>query len=152
MMDSVLLSQRLIQPGTFNTGAEAENRFMDAMAQAGVEYEQNPKLFKEAGIWAFQPDFLVAKKKIVEMKFQGPAGNAHERAYKAYMPGLIKSVKPVLGLKQEDEYPMYTIFTGEMINKNYIVKQIEQNFEPDKYFLWDGQVSSAKSIIDKMTS
>lgn len=151
MMDSISLANRLIQPGTFNTGAEAESKFSTVLAEMGVKYEQNPGLFKEAGVWAFKPDFLVAGNKIVEMKFQGKTGNAHERSYKAYMPGLIEMVKPILGLKPEDEYPMYTIFTGEMINQNYIVKQIKQNFEEGKYFLWDGELASAKLIISEIT-
>lgn len=150
MMNSILLAQRLIQPGTFNTGAQAENKFADVLTEMNIKYEQNPKLFKESGIWAFKPDFLIDNRKIVEMKFQGASGNAHERSYKAYMPGLVRVVKPILGLSQDDDYPMYTIFTGEMINQNYIVKQIEQNFEPDKYFLWDGTVETAKKIADKI--
>lgn len=150
MMNSKLLAQRSVQPGTFNTGKHAEDSFAAALSSMGINFEQNPSLFKKAGIWAFRPDFLIDENKIVEIKFQGATGNAHERAYKAYMPGLMRAVRPILGIAEEDEYPMYTIFSGDMIKQNYIVKQIEQNFDPDKYFLWDGQGSTAKSIIEKI--
>lgn len=150
MMNSKLLSQRAVQPGTFNTGSQSEDIFVKALVERGVRFEQNPCLFKEAGIWSFKPDFLIDGNKIVEMKFQGARGNAHERSYKAYMPGLIEVVKPVLGLKPEDDYPMYTIFSGEMIKQNYVVKQIEQNFDRDKYFFWDRKPDTAKFIIDRI--
>lgn len=143
-MNSVSLSKRDIQPGTFNTGLEPENIFENVLAKQGLKYERDSRFFKNKGIWGFCPDFLIDNRIIVEIKSQGRTGNAHERAYKAYMPGLVSVAKEALG---SSEWNMYTIFTGEMLHSNYIVKQIAQNFEPSKVFMWGGEEEQAEVII-----
>lgn len=141
---STILSNRKIQPGSKLFGKPAEDAFAKALNDCGFEYEYHPRVFKDNGICGFIPDFLVhgeGKSYIFEIKKQGDDGNAYERAYKYYSPGMLDILND-LGFDH-----VRTVFTGDMIYVDRIIKQIKQNLLPEQYFLWDYSDDSLKDYL-----
>jgi hypothetical protein len=75
------------------------------------------------------------RKIFLEVKNQGPAGNAHERAAKYATPSVIEHVKEKLGVSY---IPFAYIFTGEMVERlDYRVElETTYGFAPNHLFMW----------------
>ena len=89
-----------------------------------------------------EPEFAVRNKKTgkaiyVEVKRQRAAGNAHERACKFLMPGIVRSAREV-AKQSEDVLPFWLIFTNGIAKDENYRREIEhwfQGIEPH-FLLW----------------
>jgi hypothetical protein len=75
------------------------------------------------------------KKIFIEVKNQGPAGNAHERAAKYATPSVISHVQNKFNISYN---PFAYIFTGEMVDRlDYRIElETTYGFAEDYLFLW----------------
>jgi hypothetical protein len=71
----------------------------------------------------------------LEVKHQGAAGNAHERAAKYATPSVIAHVQKKFGVTY---HPFGYVFTGEMVERlDYRVElETTYGFAPDNLFMW----------------
>lgn len=84
----------------------------------------------------------------VEIKRQRPSGNAHERACKYMMPGIVKSAQAI-AKQPEHIIPFWWIFTNGVATDSRYRREIQHWFkgmEPH-LLLWD-KVSNHDQLID----
>lgn len=147
-MDSEKLSNRTKQPGHDRTFRHSESSFIEA-AQACLkpsEYEviANPDDLKycfsakKDGGLGLNPEASITslttgRKLFVEVKKQGPRGNAEERACKHHTVQFYKLMK---SLYPYDYHPYVTIACENLaVDRRYTAKFLHL-FERDNYFLW----------------
>lgn len=136
---SAVLSGRKIQPGTEKFGKPAHDKFLEVLAEhyPDAVVVSEPRILKKLGFWALIPDFAVTmsgKTVLIEIKRQGPAGNAHERLYKFFTPRLMAKVTKVL---RAGSYPVYGVLCDELATNPRYLRELDQQLEPHEYLLWD---------------
>jgi hypothetical protein len=146
-MDSRKLSARAKQPGHDRTFVLSETNFIDA-ARAGLEpskylVEDHPRelvgIFKDAaGSLGVVPEAAITslstgRKLFVEVKKQGPAGNADERACKHHTVQFCKTLHAIYGY---DYHPFVTVLCENLATDRRYTLKAQYLFEPDNYFLW----------------
>jgi hypothetical protein len=154
-MDSERLSARTRQPGHDRTFLTSEGNFITVASQCldGTEYivEPTPKdlkdIFSEEGERALgvKPEAKIesqrtGKKFFVEIKKQGPSGNAEERAYKHHTVQFYKTMKAAYGY---DYHPYVTVFCENLAEDPRYTRKYMYLCEPDQYFLWKGYDAEA---------
>ena len=89
-----------------------------------------------------EPDFELHNTKtgksiFVEIKNQGMRGNAHERACKYFMPGIMSSAREI-GNQPKDVFPFWLIFTKGLASNPKYVREISHWFlgYERHYLLW----------------
>ena len=147
-MDSEKLSNRTKQPGHDRTFLDSEMSFIQ-VAQSCLnrnEYEvtANPNdlkycfATKDEGGLGLKPEASITslatgRKFFVEVKKQGPKGNADERACKHHT---VQFYKLMNDLYSYDYHPYVTIACENLaVDRRYTAK-FRHYFEPDNYFLW----------------
>lgn len=150
---AAILSGRKVAPGSNNHHGPSHKKFEDTITSLYPEAElvSEPKFFKKQGLVAFVPDFsLFMNNKIYffEVKRQGKGGNAHERVYKIFAPGLVGRVKSLLGL---DYHPIVAVFCDGLASEERYRKEFVQNLELGTYLLWDDyRPEDMKLFIDTL--
>ena len=149
-MDSEKLSARTKQPGHDRTFLTSEANFIEAARKCldpdRYVVEPNPRdlrnVFVEASTGQLplgvMPEAAIAsretqRKFFVEVKKQGPGGNAHERAYKHHTSQFYKLLNARYGWSY---HPFVTIFCESLAVLPRYTIQIQGLVEPDQYFLW----------------
>ncbi len=98
------------------------------------------KIYGKRGI---TPDFSIAnpetgRKIFVEVKRQGPEGNAHERAGKYFAPGIVKEARRI-GNLSAGEFPFFMVFTGNLATDERYRPEITKWFNKElaaHFLLW----------------
>lgn len=149
-MNSERLAARTKQPGHDRTFLESEANFVDA-ARACLDPERylveaSPRDLRSIFVelapdqkpLGVMPEASITsratgRKFFVEVKKQGPAGNAHERAYKHHTVQFYKILRERFGW---DYHPYVTIFCESLATLPRYAIQISGLVESDQYFLW----------------
>lgn len=150
-MDSERLSRRTRQPGHDRTFLASEANFVAAAKQCldpeRYVVDDKPKdLIKcfgeEVGARALglKPEASITsratgRKFFVEVKKQGPQGNAEERAFKHHTVQFYKLLRDLYGY---DYHPYVTIWCESLATLPRYTRKAVHLFEPDQYFLWPG--------------
>lgn len=102
------LSNRTIQPGTTNTGTDSETslyaELIKFLPEDHWEVCDHPQeLTKIFGTYGIVPDASIRNKKTgrimyFETKYQGPKGNAEERAGKLFTHHFVNYLKSITGM------------------------------------------------------
>jgi hypothetical protein len=146
-MDSSKLSARVKQPGHDRTFRRSEVSFIDvAQRSLGHDYDvvANPKdlreIFGKVGERALgiSPEASITskvtgRKFFVEVKKQGPAGNAEERACKHHT---VQFYKTLHNIYKYDYHPYVTIFCECLAEMERYTRKAMYLFEEGQYFLW----------------
>jgi hypothetical protein len=148
-MDSERLSARVRQPGHDRTFVESESNFI-AAARGCLDpdryaVEDKPKdlrkIFEDAqGALGVEPEASITsiatkRKFFIEVKKQGPAGNADERACKHHTVQFYKTLHDIYGY---DYHPYVTVFCESLAELRRYTLKAQYLFEPNHYFLWTG--------------
>lgn len=150
-MDSKKLSARVKQPGHDRTFVASEANF-SAIARevldpkrftvedhprdlaglfAGLAGERALGLIPEASITSQ----ATGRKLFVEVKKQGPRGNAEERACKHHTVQFCATLKQRFGYSY---HPFLTVFCEELATNPRYTRKARFLFEPKQYLLWVG--------------
>lgn len=144
-MDSKKLSARTKQPGHDRTYTVSETNFI-AVATAVLDPQlyvvvDHPadlrKLFaNELGVVpeASIASRITGRKFFVEVKKQGPAGNADERACKHHTTQFYRTLQT--RFPDYTYHPFVTVFCENLAADRRYTLKAEHLFEPDHYFLW----------------
>lgn len=148
-MDSKQLSQRARQPGHDKTFKKSEENFIVAALECLDEDEflviNQPSdlssLFVTPGDsrnLGVRPEAkiesrLTGRKFFVEVKKQGPHGNAEERAMKHHTVQFYKELNKLYGY---DYHPFVTVFCESLSTLPRYTVKFEYLIEPENYFLW----------------
>ena len=117
------------------------------------ELEKSIHTPEKIGKWGVQPDFaiehLITKKIIFgEIKHQegwieggtssDGRGNAHERCFKLFSPGLLKKYREVSKITDSGDLPFWVVFNGNITRDPKRVREISFLFDnfSNHYFLW----------------
>lgn len=146
-MNAKKLSERTRQPGHDRTFKVAENNFV-AAAQAILPADRyrvvdHPDDLRsiftdDVGSLGVVPEasienLVTGRKFFVEVKKQGPAGNAEERAFKHHTVQFYKVLHDMFGY---DYHPFVTVWCENLaVDRKYVLKA-RYLFEPDNYVLW----------------
>lgn len=150
-MDSEKLSRRLRQPGHDRSFLTSESNFVDAARRCldPERYEVDPRprdliecfgREEDARALGLQPEASITaratgRKYFVEVKKQGPAGNAEERAFKHHTVQFYKLMHDLFGYAY---HPYITIWCESLAVLPRYTRKARHLFEPDQYFLWPG--------------
>lgn len=148
-------------------GTEAEAKFRDAMAAhlqgtnlVGKDQPGDLSGIYGLNIWAsgdrghgIKPEFSIRNKQtgkavFVEVKRQQAAGNAHERACKFMMPGILESARQIA--KQPDSViPFWWVFTNGIANHPRYRQEILHWFKgiEGHVLLWQ-DLNDEKALLD----
>lgn len=147
-MNSEQLSQRLKQPGHDRTFTESESLFIAAASDLldpdrYAVVEQPDDLLRCFALdgetrLGVKPEAKVesratGRKFFVEVKKQGPGGNAHERAAKHHTMRFHERLHELYGY---DYHPFVTIFCESLATLPRYTRQHAFLYRPDEYFLW----------------
>jgi hypothetical protein len=147
-MNSEKLSQREKQPGNDRTFRKAEThlittatKVLDLKIYKIVDHPQDLNaIFKDAegaplGVIpeASIENLQTGRKFFVEVKKQGPAGNAEERACKHHTVQFYKLMKELFNY---DFHPFVTVCCENLATDRRYTLKAKYLFEPDNYFLW----------------
>ncbi len=148
-MDSKKLSEREKQPGHDRTFRKSEVAFIETATRCLdpeiYEVVANPKDLRECfarkddgGRLGLDPEASITNKFtgskfFVEVKNQGPRGNAEERACKLHTVQFYKLMKEMYGY---DYHPYITVCCGNLATDRRYTEKFKYLFEPDNYFLW----------------
>ncbi len=143
-MNSELLSARAIQPGDDRTFEESESQFILAtkacLPADRYRVEAKPSelrdLFGErSGVVpeASITSLATGRKFFVEVKKQGAAGNAEERACKHHTVQFYKCLHERFGYAY---HPYVTIFCESLATNPRYTRKVIYLYEPDQYLLW----------------
>jgi len=150
-VDSARLSARQRQPGHDRTFLRSERNFVDALRAILPEdrYEVTPnprdllRIFaSEEGLrdLGIDPEASIRSRQTgrvmyFEVKKQGPAGNAYERAFKHHTVQFYKTLQLFTGMP----YHAYcTVFCENLATDPGYTTKIKYLVEPGHYFLWVG--------------
>ena len=146
-MNSRRLSERERQPGHDRPFIEAEENFItvarkildpskylvsdhpDDLRRIFTDSEGHMGIVPEASITSL----LTGRKFFVEVKKQGPAGNADERACKHHTVTFSKFLKQKYGYSF---HPFVTIFCANLATDRRYTLKAPYFFEPANYLLW----------------
>lgn len=151
-MDSARLSERAKQPGHDRSFVVSEGNFDDAARECldPTKYavEDHPrdlaKIFpatlageRDLGVVpeASITSIATGRKFFVEVKKQGPNGNAEERACKHHTVQFVKTLHAIYGY---DYHPFVTVFCENLATDARYTRKAEFLFEKDQYFNWVG--------------
>lgn len=148
-MDRNKLSARLKQPGHDRTFLASETNFIDAAKRclgSGYDVVANPRdlraIFGKEGESALgiSPEASITskttgKKFYVEVKKQGPQGNAEERACKHHTVQFYKLMHNLFGY---DYHPYVTICCESLADLERYTRKFSYLFEEGQYLLWTG--------------
>lgn len=154
-MDSRRLSQRAKQPGHDRTFVASETNFVQALRSIvpNDQYDivEKPRdlrnLFGEFGV---EPEALIRNVKTgkvmyFEVKKQGSAGNAEERAMKHHTVEFYRTLKARTGA---DYHAYCTIFCESLATLPRYTTKFRYLIEEGHYFLWkDYDVQLLKEFI-----
>jgi hypothetical protein len=148
-MDSQKLSARLRQPGHDRTFRESEENFIRAARECldPDVYDVVPSPDDLKGIFkgvegardlGVRPEAAIVNKRtgrrfFVEVKKQGPRGNAEERAAKHHTVQFYKTLKSAFGY---DFHPYVTVFCDHLATDARYTTKFPYLYEPDHYLLW----------------
>lgn len=151
-MDSAKLSARAKQPGDDRTFLEAETNFIDHARRAldADRYEVIPNPKDLRGIFArigdgkhlgLSPEAAIinratGRRFFVEVKKQGPAGNAEERACKHHTVEFYKTLAAIY--PDYGFHPYVTVMCESLATDTRYTSKFVYLFEPDQYILWPG--------------
>lgn len=149
-MNSARLSARERQPGHDRTFVTSESNF-DEVARACLDpeiyaVESQPRDLAEL----FPPgkpgsralgvvpeasitNLRTGRKFFVEVKKQGPQGNAEERSCKHHTVQFYKTLHDKYGY---DYHPFVTVFCESLATLDRYTRKFKYLIEPDHYFLW----------------
>jgi hypothetical protein len=149
-MDSARLSQRAKQPGNDRTFVTSEQNFVAACRRcldpdlyavddhprdlaaifpASMIGERDLGVVPEASITSRR----TGRKLFVEVKKQGPNGNAEERACKHHTVQFVKTLNAIYGYSY---HPFVTVFCESLATLPRYTRKAEFLFEKDQYFNW----------------
>ena len=149
-MDSGKLSARSKQPGHDRTFLKSELNFIEAARACLPEDEYivipNPTDLKRVfstemeSALGVNPEAKIESRKtgrkfFVEVKKQGPAGNAEERAAKHHTVQFYKTLNNIYGY---DYHPYVTVMCESLATLPRYTRKFVFLYEPDQYFLWEG--------------
>ena len=150
-MDSEKLSGRTKQPGHDQTFRVSEANFMEAARScldlSRYRVEEQPRdlarIFVDPNgesALGVQPEAVVEslttnRRFYVEVKKQGPRGNAEERACKHHTVRFVRHLHDLYGY---DYHPYVTVFCENLATDRRYTLKFRYLFEPDNYFLWVG--------------
>lgn len=143
-MDSRKLAARARQPGHDRTFRASEDNFVTALEQildsSEWKVEDHPRELANiiGGRYGVIPEASITHRAsgrvmYFEVKKQGPAGNADERACKHHTVQFYKELHAVTGL---DYHPFVTIMCENLATDHRYVTKHPFYFEDDHYFLW----------------
>jgi hypothetical protein len=142
MERSEILANRSSQPGDSLIWRRPEEEVFNVLQKvfADNEITNHPTIKNLFGSKSLQPDFKITNKEsgrhfYVEVKYQGPRGNAHERLYKHYCPGVAESYLSKCG----STFKIITICTGHLaVLPKYIdeIRCIVGLDNMDNVFFW----------------
>jgi hypothetical protein len=148
-MDSERLSRRTKQPGGDRTFLTSETNFVEAARRCldSERYAVDPKprdllecFGTEVGARALglQPEASITSKAtgrkfFVEVKKQGPQGNAEERGFKHHTVQFYKLMHELYGY---DYHPYVTIWCESLAVLPRYTRKAVHLMEPNQYFLW----------------
>jgi hypothetical protein len=143
-MDSVKLSARTKQPGHDRSFRESELNFVTALQEilpADLwEIADHPRDLAKiiGGRYGVVPEASITylptgRRMYFEVKKQGPAGNADERACKHHTVQFYKLLHEHTGY---DYHPFVTVMCENLANDERYTLKHPAYFEPGHYFLW----------------
>lgn len=132
------------QPGHDRTFRDSETRFVDALKRILDEEEweiiDHPRDLSKviAGQYGVIPEASIRHRgtgnvMYFEVKKQGPAGNADERACKHHTVQFYKEIHEITGL---DYHPFATVMCHNLATDARYTLKHPFYFEPDHYVLW----------------
>lgn len=150
-MDSERLSARERQPGHDRTFATSEANFIEVARECldldeydivdhpreltnlfpGVDGDRDLGVVPEASIISKK----TGRRFFVEVKKQGDAGNADERACKHHTVQFYKCLQDRFGYSY---HPFVTVMCESLATNPRYTRKAVYLFEPDQYFLWAG--------------
>ena len=155
-MDSARLSARTRQPGHDRTFRRSERDFVAALESfldpAEWEVVDHPRTLSKiiADRYGVVPEASIRNRQtgrvlFFEVKKQGDAGNADERAAKHHTVQFYKELHELFGY---DYHPFVTVMCESLAtNPRYTVKH-PYFYEEDHYFLWvDYDVDSLRDFV-----
>jgi hypothetical protein len=170
-MDSRKLSLRRIQPGHVRTFVKSEDAFHEVAVRFdgvdGLRVTRKPRTLKrfyedkgETHGFGLQPEEEILHEPsgrilFFEVKNQGPAGNAEERAYRHHTQVFSERIMRLFNL---DYHPYFTIFTGNLATDARYYLKFRYQILDGHYFLWKDHQSQAgwdelhaylKSLIER---
>lgn len=148
-MDSKKLSARRKQPGHDRSFLASEANFaavargcLDPSKYAVADHPRDlARIFpglageRELGVVpeASITSLRTGRKLFVEVKKQGPRGNAEERACKHHTVQFCSTLRAIFGY---DYHPFVTVFCEELATNPRYTQKARFLFEPKQYFLW----------------
>lgn len=147
-MNSKKLANREKQPGNDTTFRKSErnfitiaNKVLDLKIYKIVDHPQDlSAIFKDSegshlGVIpeASIENLQTRRKFFVEVKKQGPNGNAEERACKHHTAQFYKLMKEIFNY---DFHPFVTVCCENLATDRRYTLKAKYLFEPDNYFLW----------------
>ena len=156
-MDSKKLSARTKQPGHDVTYRKSEIEFIrvakNVLDPTKYKVVDHPRdlggiFTDEEGSLGVVPEAAIinlksGKRIFVEVKKQGPAGNAEERAYKHHTVEFYRLLKTAFGY---DYHPFITVFCENLATDRKYTLKIKNLIEKDNYVLW---VSYDQNLLRK---
>ena len=116
----------------------------------GIYGERMARKIQPHGI---HPDYMIRNKKtgraiFVEIKRQRADGNAHERACKYMMPGILASAREIAG-QPESTIPFWWVFTNGIASDQYYRQEINHWFQgmEGHLLLWQ-DIEERKPVIE----
>jgi hypothetical protein len=146
-MNARRLSERTRQPGHDQTFVESEEKFITVAkkflpsTKYGVTDHPDDLrhiFIDSAGSLGIVPEASITnlrtgRKFFVEVKKQGPQGNADERACKHHTIAFAKCLNNKYGYSY---HPFVTIFCANLATDRRYTLKAQYFFEPDNYLLW----------------
>ena len=146
-MNAEKLAARAKQPGHDRTFRESEKNFIRAaqliLPQDTYKVVDHPpelrSIFADAdGTLGVVPEASIenlatGRKFFVEVKKQGPNGNAEERGFKHHTVQFYKVLNDIYGY---DYHPFVTVWCENLATDRRYILKAQYLFEPDNYFLW----------------
>lgn len=160
-MNSERLSSRRRQPGHDRTFRKSEQNFVRALSEILDPLEwritDHPRdlarMFE--GRYGIVPEASIIYKPTgrvmyFEVKKQGPAGNADERAAKHHTVQFYKDLHEVTGL---DYHPFVTVMCESLATMERYTLKHPHFFEPDHYFCWvDYDLNLLAEFLERISS
>lgn len=143
-MNSGRLSARARQPGHDVTFRTSETSFIAAARAILPDFvvEQNPRDLSDCfgGKFGLNPEASILSPRtgrqfFVEVKKQGPSGNAEERAAKHHTVEFYKHMQRCFGYNY---HPYVTVFCESLAELDRYTQKFIFLFEPKQYVLWRG--------------
>lgn len=160
-MDSEKLTARIRQPGHDRSFVKSETLFIGALREIlddeDWEIVDHPRDLAKiiSGKYGVVPEASIRHRgtgnvMYFEVKKQGPAGNADERACKHHTVQFYKELHKVTQL---DYHPFATIMCQNLATDVRYTLKHPFYFEEDHYFLWvDYDIASLKAYIEKLAA